>query len=51
MPRATKAGDHPPAPWLLAMLHMPIMQHPEMIGWLGDLERCIAWAWIAEHYR
>lgn len=43
----------PPAPWLAVILHVPAMipnPHPA-IEWLGDAERCIAWAWIDSQYR
>jgi len=50
---ATRADDLPPAPWLAALLHLPAClpePHPA-VHWLGDCERCIAWAWIDEVYR
>lgn len=49
-PLRTDAGDVPPSPWLAVMLHLPAIlpvPHPA-IEWLGDAERCIAWAWIDE---
>jgi hypothetical protein len=43
-------ADPPPAPWLAVALHLPSLlpvPHPAL-HWLGDAERCIAWAWIEE---
>ena len=40
----------PPAPWVAARLEPAISDisasEPEVIGMLGDLERCLGWAWI-----
>lgn len=47
-PLITRADDPPPAPWLAVILHLPMLlptPHPA-VHWLGDAERCIAWAWI-----
>jgi hypothetical protein len=39
--------EHPPAePWVAAALDMGALQHPDCLGWLGDFERCLAWAWL-----
>lgn len=40
--------EHPPAePWVAARLHSGLLLGGhEALGWLGDFERCIAWAWI-----
>lgn len=35
----------PPEPWVAAALEAPIAQHVAATEWLGDMERCIAWAW------
>ena len=53
VPLATRPDQRPGAPWLAVILHLPAMlpePHPA-IGWLGDAERCIAWAWIDSQYR
>jgi len=53
MPLATRADSRPGAPWLAVMLHLPAAlprPHPA-IPWLGDAERCIAWAWIESVYQ
>lgn len=48
-PLATNANRLPPAPWLAAGLHLPALLPPHpALRWLGDAERCIAWAWIDE---
>ena len=44
--------DAPPdPPWLVGAVLPPILAYPEAVGWLADLERCAAWAWldITEH--
>lgn len=41
-----QGGDMPAAPWCAVALHPNAIAFPDAIGWLGDLERCIAWAWI-----
>lgn len=49
-PLVTDPATQPPAPWLAVALHLPALlpaPHPAL-HWLGDAERCIAWAWI-EH--
>lgn len=35
-------------PWLAVEIHGSALADPESIGWLGDLERCIAWTIIEE---
>lgn len=37
----------PAEPWCAVVLHPVIAAHPHAVTWLGDLERCVAWAWIA----
>ncbi len=39
----------PAAPWCAVVLHQNIVAFSEAAEWLGDLERCIAWAWITRH--
>lgn len=36
----------PAEPWCAIALHAGLMAHPQTAEWLGDLERCIAWAWV-----
>ncbi len=45
---ATDPDDPPPAPWVAALLLPGIGIYPEAAHWLGDLERCLAWAWVEE---
>lgn len=33
-------------PCCLVTLHPTLALDPDAMGWLGDLERCIAWAWL-----
>jgi hypothetical protein len=47
-------GAHPSAqmpstPWCAMALHAPLMAHPDVLEWLSDLERCIAWAWMTRN--
>jgi hypothetical protein len=39
----------PTTPYCMVALHQNIMAFPDAIAWLGDLERCIAWAWITRN--
>lgn len=36
----------PQEPWCAARLEIGITLMPDSASWLGDLERCIAWAWL-----
>ena len=38
----------PEAPWCAVRLHSHLLLDPMAASWLGDFERCLAWAWI-EH--
>lgn len=43
----TKAGlERPGEPWCAVAIHPGVITHPDALAWLGDLERCIAWAWV-----
>lgn len=48
-------SDHPPrcampeSPWCGVILHPTITAFPDAIEWLGDFERCVAWAWIGRN--
>lgn len=41
----------PPYPWTAVMLEAGLALHPDAALWLGDFERCVAWAWIERHAR
>lgn len=42
----------PAAPWLAAIVHAAAMTPPHpALEWMGDAERCIAWAWIDGVYQ
>lgn len=48
------APKRPQAPWCAVRLQPGLAIHPSAAHWLGDLERCIAWAWmdwVAKGYR
>lgn len=36
----------PPVPWCAVRLEAAVVFHLPMMRWIGDLERCLAWAWI-----
>lgn len=38
--------QRPGEPWAAVAIWPTLALHPEAAGWLGDLERCIAWAWM-----
>ena len=35
-------------PWLAARLEVGVALHPGDADWLGDFERCWAWAWLGQ---
>jgi hypothetical protein len=39
------AAVRPPEPWCGVVIWPTLFLHPGALEWLGDLERCIAWAW------
>jgi hypothetical protein len=39
----------PAAPWCAVVPYPVLVAHPDAIEWLGDLERCVAWAWASRH--
>lgn len=39
-------GDPPRAPWCAAVVYPTLVADPGAADWLGDFERCLAWAWI-----
>lgn len=46
MPRAKLGIERPGEPWAAVAIWPTIAFFPDASGWLGDLERCIAWAWL-----
>ena len=36
----------PSAPWCAVVLWPDLSAHMDAAAWLGDLERCVAWAWV-----
>lgn len=40
--------DEPPAPWCAVMLLPALREAVDAMDWLGDFERCAAWAWVGE---
>lgn len=42
----TERQKVPPAPWCAVRLEAGLDRHPAAWHWLGDYERCVAWAWI-----
>lgn len=47
----TPPSEPPPHPWTGVMLEGGLALHPDAALWLGDFERCVAWAWIERHAR
>lgn len=45
-PVVTDADQCPPEPWVAVALDAGIIEHQDAAHWLGDFERCLAWAWI-----
>lgn len=46
---AAEGLQEPATPWCAVAIHPSIAGYPEAAKWLGDLERCIAWAWITRN--
>lgn len=46
LPSQTDRDRQPPVPWCAARLEPGVALHPSVAGWIGDYERCLAWAWI-----
>lgn len=44
-----EGAQRPSEPWCAVALHDGLAAHREAAMWLGDLERCIAWAWITRN--
>lgn len=45
-PVRTRPDDPPPVPWCAARLDRGVLVHRDALAWLGDLERCLAWAYL-----
>ena len=41
--------QEPRTPWIAVALHPSAAAYTGALDWLGDLERCVAWAWITRH--
>lgn len=39
----------PPEPWCGVVVHPALALDGAARDWLGDFERCVAWAWITRH--
>ncbi|NNM75085.1 hypothetical protein [Enterovirga aerilata] len=39
-------GEAPEPPWCAVRLYPGLGRDPDAAHWLGDFERCLAWAWI-----
>lgn len=46
MPPARPGIKQPGTPWCAVAIWPTLALHPQAVEWLGDLERCIAWAWL-----
>lgn len=46
-PVVTDPWRCPPEPWVAAALDEGVAVHPDCTYWLGDFERCLAWAFSA----
>jgi hypothetical protein len=46
LPCATQSDEYPQAPWCAARLEPHCMFYPDAMNWLGDFERCLAWAFL-----
>jgi hypothetical protein len=43
---ATDRDEVPPEPWCAARIEVGSLAFPDEMLWLGDFERCLAWAWL-----
>lgn len=48
MPPPAPGVRRPAAPWCAAATWPGVRFDPGAVGWLGDFERCLAWAWCSE---
>jgi len=42
----TDQAEQPPVPWCAARMEISSIARPDTVSWLGDFERCLAWAWL-----
>lgn len=45
-PLATSPHERPQEPWCAVRLEPTLVLHERAAEWLGDFERCLAWAWL-----
>lgn len=50
MPPAKPGINRPGEPWAAVAIWPTIALYPCAIDWMGDLERCIAWAWANNNF-
>jgi len=48
-PLATDRNNPPQEPWCAARIEIGSVAALETMEWLGDFERCLAWAWLERH--
>jgi hypothetical protein len=46
LPTKTDINIPPPVPWVVASLTVSAAMDMDAMSWLGDFERCLAWAWM-----
>ena len=49
MPPMLAGLQRPQEPWCAVALWPCLALDPDATGWLGDFERCVAWAWCTRH--
>ncbi|HWR36392.1 MAG TPA: hypothetical protein VN622_11035 [Clostridia bacterium] len=49
MEYATSPNEVPGEPWCAVRLDVGLPFYPEAAAWLGDFERCLAWAWMSRY--
>ena len=42
-------AQKPRAPCCVVVLHPPLIARSQPLDWLGDFQRCVAWAWITRN--
>lgn len=48
MPPSAPGIKRPQSPWCSVVIYPTIAMHTDALEWIGDLERCIAWAWCSK---